>query len=81
MDRDGFTVIEILIAVVIFVFIVGGIFTVFSMGQTSWYQAELSIELRQDIRNSMNRIIRELHESGCENDDSPVLSKKKDSYL
>jgi len=69
MKREAFTLIETLIAVAIFVILIGGIFTVLSMGRSSWYQADLSIELQQNLRRGMDRIVRELHESGCENVD------------
>lgn len=67
--NSAFTLVEIIVSSAILVFILGGLFFVFQIGNMTWAQAELSIRLQQDVRYGMNKIIRELRESGCENTD------------
>ena len=63
-SRFGLSLVEILVAVAIFVFIAGGIIAVFTVGQSTWQQTETHIELQQDLRKAMVRVTKELRESG-----------------
>lgn len=66
---SGFTLVEILIVILIFSFLAGGMLSVLSTGQNTWYNTETSIELQQNLRSVMMHLTRELHQSGfkCNN--------------
>lgn len=62
--KGGLTLIEMMVALAIFLFISVGIYAVFSTGQTTWFNTEASIELQQNLRMALAKVTRELQESG-----------------
>ncbi|MFH1655612.1 MAG: hypothetical protein ABH954_03270 [Candidatus Omnitrophota bacterium] len=79
LSRDSFSLIELLVVCGILVFIIGGIITVLSVGQTTWQQTETHIELQQDLRKAMVRVTRELRESGFDAAASPKVTIDDDT--
>ena len=79
-QKSGFTLIEIIVATGIFIGLFAGILTILITGGRTWYQEELSVRLNQNLRRSIDRITRELRESGCENDDTPIIGCETDEY-
>lgn len=49
----GFTLVEVLVAVLIFSFISAAIFMVLSVGKASWYTGDAEIELNQEMRKAL----------------------------
>ncbi|MDP2938772.1 MAG: prepilin-type N-terminal cleavage/methylation domain-containing protein [Candidatus Omnitrophota bacterium] len=72
--KNGFTLAEILVVVLIFSFLMSGLFAVLLTGQRSWHVSDVSIELQQDLRSSLMRITRELHQSGFKCNDPPACT-------
>lgn len=56
--------VELLIVIAISAFMMTGIFTTLMTGQATWFTADTSIELRNNIRIGNEKIARELRESG-----------------
>ena len=52
------------VVLIIFSMISAGIYAVFSTGQVIWFNTEASIELQQNVRIVLEKITREMHESG-----------------
>jgi type II secretory pathway pseudopilin PulG len=71
---NSFTLVEIMIVAVIFILVIGGIFTVLAIGRFSWQQTETSIELQQDLRKAMMRLTKELRESGFDSIGNPQVT-------
>lgn len=44
---------------------------VLSVGQSTWYSAEVAMSIQQDLRTAMMRLTRELHQSGFKCNDPP----------
>lgn len=63
-QTNGFSMVELLIVISISAFMLTGIFTTLMTGQATWFTADTSIELRNNIRISNEKIARELRESG-----------------
>jgi len=60
----GFTLIESMITVAIFTFIVGGIYAVMIAGDRSWDENSVQVEIQQELRKAMNGIQYDLMQSG-----------------
>ena len=61
---SGFTLVEIIITVLIFSLLIGVLFTVLTIGKTSFQIGNVRIELQQDLRRGMDLITEELRQSG-----------------
>jgi len=64
LQKKGFTLVEILVSVLIFSFMATGFFLILSTGQSTWYTTDVAVRLQQSLRQSMQRVTKELHESG-----------------
>ncbi len=58
----GFTFIEIIVAVSIFLMLMLGIYGVMDVGRGSWFRASTAVELRQEIMRALTRMGKELKE-------------------
>lgn len=67
LDRknSGFTLIESIITLVIFLILIGAIFTLLTIGRTSWQIGDVHIELQQNLRKGMDWISEELRQGGA----------------
>ena len=74
VKKNSFTLVELMIVSLLFVFIIGGTLAVLSVGRISWQQTEVSVELQQDLRKAMLRITKELRESGFDSAPSPMFT-------
>ena len=61
---SGFSLVEIMIAALIFSLLIGVLFTVLTIGKTSFQIGNVRIELQQDLRRGMDLITEELRQSG-----------------
>ena len=66
--QNGFTYIEAIIAIAIFLIITVAFYTVLATARSAWFNADTSIELQQGLRLTLEKISRELHESGFDKD-------------
>jgi len=63
-NKDGLSLAEMMVVLIIFSMISAGIFAVFSTGQATWFNTEASIELQQNMRFTLEKVTREMNESG-----------------
>lgn len=57
--KDGFTIVELLITLIVFAFIIGMIYATYSMGIFMWKTTETKLWTVQEGRMSLERMIRE----------------------
>ena len=57
--RDGFTLVELLVTLAVFTFVIGIIYATYSMGIFMWKTTETKLWTVQEARMSLERIIRE----------------------
>ena len=74
-NTKAFTLIELMIAMAIFSIILGAIYSVLSMGRTSYYTGDIQIVVQQEARKAMDKMTREIREASSVNlsDDYPFL--------
>ena len=60
----GFTFVEALVSIAIFLVVAIGLYSVLSVGRSTWFDTDTSIGLQQNLRFTLEKITRELHESG-----------------
>src|SRR3990167_2436584 len=60
----GFTLVEALVALAIFLVLSAGVFAVLATGRSTWFDTDASFELQQNLRFALEKLSRELHESG-----------------
>lgn len=60
--QRGFTLIEILVVIIIFAFIIGGIFAILNIANISWYSSMGIVELQQSVRQAMDGMTREVRQ-------------------
>ncbi len=66
LSLTGFTLIEMMVVMAIFSMIMASIFGVLAIGRSSWYQGTTQIDVQQEARKAMDKIVRELRESGSQ---------------
>lgn len=69
IDKNGFTLIELMIVVVILGLITLGAVTFFSGGMRSWISGQFQLAAQRDARIALDRMVKEIRE-GDELDDS-----------
>lgn len=62
-SKNGFSLVEILVVVSIISVMLGGIFVVFSAGESSWFTAEAGIALQESLRRTLDHVTMELRQS------------------
>jgi len=65
--KKGFSLVEILVVMSIFAMMIGGIYAALHTGKDAWTTAETEGQLRDNLRVTLERISRELRESGSTN--------------
>ncbi len=63
-EKGGFTLVEMMLSIAVFLIVAAGVYTALSTGRTTWLDSDASIELQQNLRLTLEKITRELHESG-----------------
>ena len=61
--RRGFSLIEFMIVLLIFSIIMGSVFSVMTVSKTSWYSGSTQIEVQQETRRGMDRMVKELRQT------------------
>ena len=67
LQREGFTLVELLVVVGLFLVLVGGLLTLFLIGRTSYLSADASTLVQQESRQAFDNMVRELREAGPAN--------------
>ena len=62
--KDGFTLLEVLVASVVFILIIGITVSVLIVGKASWYMGAVHIELQQDLRRATDWMMDEFRHTG-----------------
>jgi len=60
----GLTLVELMIVLLIFSIILGAIFAIMNVSRTSWQTGNVQVEMQQETRKGMDRMLRELRQSG-----------------
>ena len=63
-DHQGFTLVEMMVTVAIFSFILGICYTLFISGSNSWETNSVRVELQQELRRAMDWVSQDLRQSG-----------------
>ena len=62
--KRAFTLVETIISTAIFLIVVLGVYTVLAAGRSTWFDTDASIEMQQNTRFALEKMTRELQESG-----------------
>ncbi len=60
--QKSFTLIEILVVIVIFAFIIGGLFAILNVANISWHSSMGLVELQQSVRQAIDGMTREIRQ-------------------
>lgn len=63
-NNNGFSLVELMVAVAIMVAMMGGVYMSMAAGQNSWANTALQISLQENIRLSIEKLSKEMRESG-----------------
>ena len=55
-----------LVTMAVFSILMAAMFSILSIGRNSWYQGGTQVDVQQEARKAMDRIVRELRESGSQ---------------
>src|SRR3989338_6579992 len=72
--HSGFTLIEIMVVMAVFSIIVSSLFSILTIGRNSWYQGGTAVDVQQEARKAMDKMVRELRESGSQKQNLPASS-------
>lgn len=64
IDVAGLTLVESMFTLAIFLLVVGGVYGVLAVGKATWFEMDTSIDLQQNLRSALQKVTRELSESG-----------------
>ncbi len=63
MNNKGFSIVEVMIVTVIFMMMVGGLFTALEAGSRSWQASENGVAIVRDARNAMWAMSKDLRKA------------------
>jgi len=66
MKNRGFTLVELMVTMLIFSIIIATMFGVLSVGRQSWYTGSTQVDLQQETRKAMGRMVKELRKTGSD---------------
>lgn len=64
--KKGFTLVEMMIVVVILAIMIGGAYFALTTGESTWFSTDASITVQQNLRQTVEKMTRELTESGLD---------------
>lgn len=67
--ESGFTIVELLIYMVIFVVVLGSMYSIMISNTRSYSSQENRVEMTQDVRAAMNLMVRAIRMAGCNPED------------
>lgn len=62
-EKRGFSLVELMVATAIFLTVSAGVLGIFNSGTTLYIRDTSLLDLQQKVRNSMDRMVREIRES------------------
>lgn len=68
-DQKGFTLLEILLAIVIFVMVLGAVYTLYTASQTTFARGQGKVDVQQNARVAMGMVAREIRLAGYDPSD------------
>lgn len=69
----GITIIELMVALVIFGLVVGGIYRVFVAQTKAYTTQDQVVEVQQSVRNAMELLLRDIRMAGYDDESSPIV--------
>jgi prepilin-type N-terminal cleavage/methylation domain-containing protein len=73
-NNKGFTLIEMFVVTAIFTVIVGGMYLTLNTGRTTWQRTDAQMQLETDLRQVLEKMSRELRESGSDQNGTMQLT-------
>lgn len=73
-ERDGVTLLELIVVMVIFGLLATALLISFLNGRRAYATSEASLQLQQETRLAMSRMVKDLHEAGHVNNDVSVAA-------
>ncbi|MBP9855403.1 MAG: hypothetical protein KBD53_11105 [Candidatus Omnitrophica bacterium] len=70
----GFSIPELMVAIAIFIAMMGGVYMSMAAGQDSWGTTSLQIELQQNLRLALEKVSKELRETGSNSAGSMMVT-------
>lgn len=70
----GFSLIEVMVVIAVFSIIIASVFSIMTIGRNAWYQGGTAIDVQQEGRKAMDKMVRELRESGSQKQNLPTSS-------
>jgi len=64
VSKKGFTLVELMVVVALFIFMLAAMYGVLLSGQASWFTTDANIEVQENVRKTLSRISSELRQSG-----------------
>ena len=72
-NSKGITIIELLVALVIFGLVVGGIYRLFIAQTKAYTVQDQVVEIQQSVRSAMEILLRDLRMAGYDDESSPIV--------
>ncbi len=72
-NGKGITIIELMIALVIFGLVVGGIYRLFVAQTKAYTVQDQVVEVQQSVRNAMEILLRDIRMAGYDDESSPIV--------
>jgi type IV pilus assembly protein PilW len=69
VKEGGFTIVELLIYMAMFVVVLGGMYSIMISNTRTYSSQENRVEMTQDLRAAMNLMVREIRMAGCDPED------------
>ena len=67
-NAKGFSLVEVLVVMSLLLMVVTGGFVILSSGRSAWFTTDARVELQQNLRQTMDKMTRELNQSGFDKD-------------
>lgn len=72
-NRKGITIIELMVALIIFGLVVGGIYRVFVAQTKAYTTQDQVVEVQQSVRSAMEILLRDIRMAGYDDESSPIV--------
>ncbi len=73
-DRRGFTLVELLVAMAIGVAVIGAVYSVYNFFQRASSGQDRLLEIQQETRVTMEKVVKEVRAAGCYYKDTPIIT-------
>ena len=66
IGQKGFSLVELMVVVVIFLAMLTAVYAMLTSGQSAWLTTDVQIQLQNDLRQTLEKISKELRETGAD---------------